>query len=133
MKLKRQSKFHHEVGTSALNDIMFFLLLFFLIVSTVANPQVMQLLLPQADSAQSITKQQVTVSVTDAKQYYIGKREIPFAELEAEIAKEIKDIAEPTVVLRMARDLDIQSMVDVLEIGIRLQVKMILQTSTRDS
>jgi biopolymer transport protein ExbD len=132
MKIKRQSRFHHEVGTSAMNDIMFFLLLFFLIVSTVANPQVMQLLLPRANSSESITKQQVNLSVTGDKLYYIGKREVPFENLESELAKEIKNMTEPTIVLRVDRTLDIQSMVDVLELGMKLRVKIVLQTSTRD-
>jgi biopolymer transport protein ExbD len=132
MKLKRQSRFHHEVGTSALNDIMFFLLLFFLIVSTVANPQVMQLLLPRANSSESITKQQVNLSVTADKQYYIGKRAIPFEELEIELGKELKAMNEPTVILRVDRTLDIQSMVDVLEIGMKLRVKIVLQTNTQN-
>jgi biopolymer transport protein ExbD len=132
MKLKRQSRFHHEVGTSAMNDIMFFLLLFFLIVSTVANPQVMQLLLPRANSSESITKQQVNLSVTADKLYYIGKKEVPFENLESELGKEIKNMTEPTIVLRVDRTLDIQSMVDVLEIGMKLRVKIVLQTSTKD-
>ena len=50
MKLKRLKRFHVEVATSSLNDIMFFLLLFFLIISTLANPNVLKLMLPQASN-----------------------------------------------------------------------------------
>ncbi|MFZ4800138.1 MAG: biopolymer transporter ExbD, partial [Bacteroidia bacterium] len=46
MKLRRKKRFEAEVATSSLNDIMFFLLLFFLIISTIANPNVIKVLLP---------------------------------------------------------------------------------------
>lgn len=129
MKLKRQSKFHHEVSTGALNDIMFFLLLFFLIVATVANPQVIKLTLPKAGEGGRVTKAPVTLSVTKEKQYFIGKSEVPFDNLEAALRSELGDVSEPTVVLRLDRDLDVQSMVEVLELGMRMQVRMVLQTS----
>jgi len=131
MKLKKHSKFHHEVGTSAMSDIMFFLMLFFLIVSTVASPQVMQLLLPEANSANKMSKESINVTVNDLKEYSIGNRRVQFADLEGELAKEIVGLNDPTIVLRVSRELDVQSMVDVLEIGLRLRVKIVLQTSTR--
>ncbi|MFN8395809.1 MAG: biopolymer transporter ExbD [Bacteroidia bacterium] len=130
MKLKRQSKFHHEVSTGALNDIMFFLLLFFLIVATVANPQVIKLTLPKSGSPdKNLTKQPVTLSVTADKKYYIAKNEVAFDNLEEELQSAIGDVPDPTVVLRLDRDLDVQSMVEVLELGMRMQVRMVLQTS----
>ena len=129
MKLKRQSKFHHEVSTGALNDIMFFLLLFFLIVATVANPQVIKLTLPQAGESGRVTKAPVTLSVNKEKQYFIGKNQVPFDNLEAALRSQLEGVADPTVVLRLDRDLDVQSMVDVLELGMRMQVRMVLQTS----
>ena len=115
-----------------MNDIMFFLLLFFLIVSTMANPQVMQLMLPRANSDETVIKKQVNLSVTAEKRYYIDKREVPFENLEAEIGEAIKAMDDPTIVLRVDRTLDIQSMVDVLELGMKLRVKIVLQTSTKD-
>lgn len=131
MKLKRQSRFHHEVSTAALNDIMFFLLLFFLIVSTVANPQVIKLMLPQADPSGGINKQSLTISVTKDKVYHLGPDVVPFEELEAAIQTKIKDIPDPTIILRVDRELPVQNLVDVMDLGMRLQVKMVLQTSTK--
>ena len=57
MNLKRNRKrFEAEVGASSMSDIMFFLMLFFLIVSTLVNPSVIKLMLPKASSAQSFSK-----------------------------------------------------------------------------
>ncbi len=53
MKIKRKNSFAAEVATSSLNDIMFFLLLFFLIISTITNPNVIKVLLPRSGAAQA--------------------------------------------------------------------------------
>jgi len=54
MKLRRRKREHAEVSTESLNDIMFFLLLFFLIVSTLVNPNVIKLLLPNSKQSKTI-------------------------------------------------------------------------------
>ena len=60
---KRHKGVSAEVHTSAMNDIMFFLLLFFLIASTVTNPNVIKLLLPKSSSGKSVSKKTINVSV----------------------------------------------------------------------
>jgi biopolymer transport protein ExbD len=131
MKIRRNKHFKPEVSTSSLNDIMFFLLLFFLIVSTLANPNVIKLLLPSAKASQNITKQQITISVTENKLYYIDQMQVTLDQIESILQTRIRDIKEPTVVLRFAYDLKIQDLVDVLEIGTRLKVKMVLATDKK--
>lgn len=131
MKIKRNKHFKPEVSTSSLNDIMFFLLLFFLIVSTLSNPNVIKLLLPSAKASQNITKQQITISVTENKLYYIDNKQVTIDQIESILQTRILDIAEPTVVLRFAYDLKVQDLVDILEIGTRLKVKMVLATTKK--
>jgi biopolymer transport protein ExbD len=131
MKIRRNRHFRPEVSTSSLNDIMFFLLLFFLIVSTLANPNVIKLLLPASNAAQNINKQQVTVSVTENKDYFIDNKQVPLAQIESILKTRLQGIDEPTVVLRFAQNLTVQDLVDVLEIGTRMQVKMVLATTKK--
>lgn len=133
MDLRRTKHFKPEVSTSSLNDIMFFLLLFFLIVSTLANPNVIKLLLPSSDAAQNINKQQVTISVTEDKLYFIDNRQVSINEIETVLRARLKDVQEPTVVLRFAYNLSVQDLVDVLEIGTKLKVKMVLATTKKES
>ncbi len=128
MKLKRNRKFHAEVATGPLNDIMFFLMLFFLIVSTLANPNVIKILLPKSKAAQAITKQPVSLTVTVDKHYFINKREVSFDRLEAELLAEIGSVPEPTVVIRLPKDLQVQDLVDVMQIGAKNHIKMVLAT-----
>ncbi len=129
MKLKRRHKEGAEVSTESLNDIMFFLLLFFLIISTLANPSVIKLTLPNSKSAEQLQKQQVTVEVSADHQYVVNKTPIPFADLENALKIELAKIqSSPTVVLKFDNSLTVQDLADVMQVGYSLGVKMVLAT-----
>lgn len=128
MKIVRKHKFAAEVATSSLNDIMFFLLLFFLIISTVTNPNVIKVLLPQSKASQSLNKQPVILTITENRQFYINKRAVSKTELEDNLVKACAGLAEPTVVLHAASTLTIQDLVDVMQIGADHKIKMVLAT-----
>jgi biopolymer transport protein ExbD len=128
MNIRRNKHFKPEVSTSSLNDIMFFLLLFFLIVSTLANPNVIKVLLPNSRSAQNLNKQQINLTVTADKKYFINQKEVSLGQVETELQNQIKGIENPTIILRFAKDLSVQDLVDVLEIGVRLNLKMVMAT-----
>ena len=129
MIIKRKKHFKPEVSTSSLNDIMFFLLLFFLIVSSLANPNVIKLLLPNSKSAQNLSKQQISISVTKDKKYFIDSHEINFDDIEPLLKARISTLKEPTIILRMEYTLTVQDLADLLEIGTRLKVKMVMATN----
>lgn len=131
MKLRKRLEFKPEVATGSLNDIMFFLLLFFLLVATFANPNVIKLLLPKSASNQSLDKKQITLSITKEKNYYIDKEQIPFNKLEGSLKAIKQKISDVTIVLRTDNSLTIQDLIDVLAIGNKLQIKMILATEKR--
>lgn len=128
MKLKRRHKEGAEVSTESLNDIMFFLLLFFLIISTLANPSVLKLTLPSSKPAEEMQKQQITIEVDANHQYVINKTPISFTQLEDALKYEISKVKEPTVVLKFDNTLSIQDLADVMQIGYSLGVKMVLAT-----
>lgn len=131
MNIKRNKHFKPEVSTSSLNDIMFFLLLFFLIVSTLSNPNVIKLLLPSSKAAQTLSKQQITLSVTKDKKYFIDNQPVSFDQIEPVLKSRIVSIQEPTIILRFEYTLSVQDVVDVLEIGTRLKVKMVMATNKK--
>ncbi len=131
MKLRKRLEFKPEVATGSLNDIMFFLLLFFLLVATFANPNVIKLLLPKSASNQTLDKKQITLSITKEKNYFIDKDQIPFNKLEGSLKVIKQKINDVTIVLRTDNSLTIQDLIDVLAIGNKLQIKMILATEKR--
>ncbi len=128
MKIKRRNHFAAEVSTSSLNDIMFFLLLFFLIISTITNPNVIKVLLPKSAASQALSKQPVILTITEEKQYFVNKRPVSINDLEAELVKACKGLQEPTVVLHAASTLSIQDLVDVMQVGAKQKIKMVLAT-----
>lgn len=131
MKIKRRHEFKPEVATASLNDIMFFLLLFFLIVSTFANPHVIRLFLPKANSSQTIAKKQITLSITRKKLYYIDEKPVLYQDLESELSGIKAILPDVTIVVRADGTLTIQDLVDVLQIGSNLDIKMILATEKK--
>ncbi|MBA4146045.1 MAG: biopolymer transporter ExbD [Azospira oryzae] len=131
MKIRNKKAFHAEVATSSLNDIMFFLLLFFLIVSTVANPNVIKVLLPTSKASQAVSKQPINLTITQDKKYYINKQQVPEQNLESELLKAVQGIPEPTVVIRLPYNLAIQDLVDVMQLGAEHKIKMVLATNKK--
>jgi biopolymer transport protein ExbD len=121
MNIKRKRHFKAEVSTSSLN----------VIVSSLANPNVIKLLLPNSKSAQDLNKQQITISITRDKKYFIDSRQISFNDIEPLLKSRIGSLQEPTVILRLENSLTVQDLVDVLEIGNRLKVKMLMATNKK--
>ncbi len=129
MKIRRKSRFAPEVFTHSLNDIMFFLMLFFLIISTMANPNVIKLMLPQAEAAQRSYTKQMTLSVDADRNYFLDKQPIPVDQLETTLHNTFLNVQERTIVLRLDKSLAVQDLVDVLEIGAKEDIKMVMATA----
>jgi len=129
MAIKRNKRFHVEVATSALSDIMFFLLLFFLIISTLANPNVIKVPLPKSDANEKTNKQHVTLTVTMDKKYYIYKEEVAKDQIEARLVSETAKLKDETVVLRIPKESQVQELVDLLGIGMKNNLKIIIATT----
>jgi biopolymer transport protein ExbD len=98
MAIKRNKRFHAEVATSSLSDIMFFLLLFFLIISTLANPNVIRMTLPKSKTNEKTNKQLITLSVTEEKRFFVDKEEVAFEKLEETLLSKMDASKDQTVV-----------------------------------
>jgi biopolymer transport protein ExbD len=99
MNIRKRLRSHPEVHTGALNDILFILLLFFLIVSTLANPNVIKVSNPKAAS-DTKAKQTVVVTVDKDQQIYIGSKSIVLDSLESELSVFLaKETDKPSVVI----------------------------------
>jgi biopolymer transport protein ExbD len=99
MNIRKRLRSHPEVHTGALNDILFILLLFFLIVSTLANPNVIKVSNPKAAS-DTKAKQTVVVTVDKDQQIFIGSKPIILDSLESELSVFLaKETDKPSVVI----------------------------------
>jgi len=130
MKIERKKYRSAEVYTSSLNDIMFFLLLFFLIVSTMITPAVVRVALPNASAAQNVTiKKTIQLVVTEDLKYYLNNKNVAFDQIEPELGRLLqdkKDNEEFNVILQADKKLSLQDVVDIINIGYKLNVKMVL-------
>ena len=127
--VKRNKRFHAEVATSSLSDIMFFLLLFFLIISTLANPNVIKMTLPKSKTSEKTNKQLISLSVTEDKRFYLDKQEVAFDQLEASLLAQMGDAKDQPVVVRIPFNLQVQDLVDVLQIGVKNKLKFVIATN----
>jgi biopolymer transport protein ExbD len=129
MNLRRRKREIGEVYTASLNDIMFFLLLFFLITSTLATPNVLKLLLPSSKSSTQSIKHPLTISVTGDLQYAVNNTPVSPEQLEETIKAAVKDQTDPTALLKIDKTVQVQNLVDLLDIGNRLKIKMVMATA----
>ncbi|MGQ2982739.1 ExbD/TolR family protein [Flavobacterium sp.] len=133
MRIRRNKRFHAEIAASALSDIMFFLLLFFLIISTLANPNVIKLMLPKARTTATTDKAHTSVSVLvmedETKQYFIDKVPVTYEELESKLAEQVQKTGDNTVIVRFPYNCLAQDMVDLLQVGERLKLKFVIAVS----
>ena len=127
MNLRKRNKATVEVHTSALNDIMFFLMLFFLLASAVVNPQVVKLLLPRSESGQQSNAQKtVTVSIDDQLNYFVEKEPVTLENLKAAVETYQKASPDLTIVLYVARGVSIENTMQVFDVANQLKLKVVL-------
>ena len=114
MEVRRRRPFHDEDAMAAMNDIMFFLMLFFLIIATMSNANIIKILLPKSDTTERMAKQPLTLTVTEDLRYYVNSNEVPANLLESALKQAVARNQDPTVVLRIAKSLTVQDLVDVM-------------------
>ena len=102
MKFRKKQHKESEVFTDSLNDILFILLMFFLIVATLANPNVVNVGLPRG-TKDTKAKQNIMVSIDKDQQYFIGTTKIDKAVFDSVLRDEIRKykayVDTPTVVI----------------------------------
>jgi len=134
MNFRSKRKHEFEVFSNSFSDIMFFLMLFFLIASTMITPGIIKLSLPNTNQSQAMEKPplKVSVSITKDLKYYINDTQVQFSQIEPELLKFKKENKEVFAVLRCDHSIVVQSMVDVLELGNKIGIKMVLATSRKE-
>jgi len=128
-RYRRRHKEGAEVSTESLNDIMFFLMLFFLIVSTLVNPNVIRLSLPNSKSNSSMAKQPIILSVDKDKVIFVNKQQVNIEDLKSKLSSLMTGKENPTIVLRLDQSLSVQDLVNIMQIGNELKIKMVLATA----
>lgn len=123
----RDSSSGDEPHAGALNDILFILLFFFLIIATLANPNVIKLAIPKAKS-DTKAKQTLVVSIDSSQQFFVGTHPVMLdslrSEINASLRKSLTDT--PTIVINAHKKADAESIVAVMRTAQALRVKTVL-------
>lgn len=125
MNIRRKLKPHAEVHTGALNDILFILLLFFLIVSTLANPNVVKVDNPRGKNDTKV-KQSIVVSIDKNRQMYLQQKPISVDSLESELRQLFAGRTDtPVIALNVDTSAYYGDFFKALNVGKRLKAKVV--------
>ncbi|MBS7316987.1 MAG: ExbD/TolR family protein [Candidatus Cryptobacteroides sp.] len=133
MALKRHTKVMSEMGMSSMTDLVFLLLIFFLITSTLVNPNALKLLLPKS-TGQVSAKATVSVSVKDWNDgtytYHLNGSEqwVPFGQVEDELVELLQTEEDPTFSIYADESVPVKEIVALMNIAKRNHYKVILAT-----
>ena len=114
MAIKSRNKRKIDFNSSSMSDLVFLLLIFFMLTSTLVAPNAIKLLLPSSNS-KTMSKQTITVYVDDKNQYYIEERAISEGLLQTEIHAALAGHLEGTVVIRSDKSVAVQYIVNIID------------------
>ncbi|TDI68359.1 MAG: biopolymer transporter ExbD [Bacteroidetes bacterium] len=125
MNLRGRNKISPEFSMSSMTDIVFLLLVFFLLTSPAITPDALDLILPKA-KGKSTNQHNASVSITKDGAYYVNKERVS----EFNIAKELKAVLDgqenPTIIIRAEEGVPIEDAVFVMDIANKNNYKVIL-------
>ena len=130
MQLRRRNKVSSSFNMSSMTDIVFLLLIFFMLTSTLVSPNALKLLLPNSKS-KTLEKQTVSVSITQNLDFYINKNIIPENKIEKELSRILNNQKEPAIILHADKTVDIEHVVKIMDIAYRNKYKIVLATRSK--
>lgn len=135
MGLKKRSKIDASFSMSSMTDIVFLLLIFFMVTSTLIAPNALKLLLPKSNN-QTQAKPLTTISITEDIRYFVNNNgqptQVRFSEIEPYLQRTLEPEEEIYISLHAHKDVPIEEVVKIMNIARRNQYKMILATSPED-
>ena len=127
MALRSRNKVSPDFNMSSMTDIVFLLLIFFMLTSTLVSPNALKLLLPNS-KAKTLEKQTVSVSITKEIDFFINERKVTENNLERELKLLLENKQEAAIILHTDKTVDIEFVVKVMDIAYRNKYKIVLAT-----
>ena len=128
MGLRSRNKVSANFNMSSMTDIVFLLLIFFMLTSTLVSPNALKLLLPSS-KAKTLEKQTISISITKNIDFYINESKVTAASIEQELKLLIKNEKEPAIILHSDKTVAIEHVVKVMDIAYRNKYKIVLATT----
>lgn len=127
MGLRSRNKVSPNFNMSSMTDIVFLLLIFFMLTSTLVSPNAVKVLLPSS-SSREIVRQTVSVSITEDLRFFIEDQEVEFDLIEPMLVEKMGNNPENSIVLRSDKTVPIQEVMKVLNIANEHKFKLVLAT-----
>ena len=128
MALRSRNKVTPNFNMSSMTDIVFLLLIFFMLTSTLVSPNALKLLLPSS-KAKTLEKQTISISITKDIDFYINENKVTAASIEQELKLLINNETEPAIILHTDKTVAIEHVVKVMDIAYRNKYKIVLATT----
>ena len=128
MGLRSRNKVSANFNMSSMTDIVFLLLIFFMLTSTLVSPNALKLLLPSS-KAKTLEKQTISISITKDIDFYINEKKVTAERIEQELKLLIKNEKEPAIILNTDKTVAIEHVVKVMDIAYRNKYKIVLATT----
>jgi biopolymer transport protein ExbD len=125
MNLRGRNKVSAEFNMSSMTDIVFLLLIFFMLTSTMVTTNALDLVLPKAKGKTDSNKN-IAVSINKELQFYIDKEPVSENELESKLLAILANDKTRAIILRAEEGVPIEKAVNVLDIANRNQIKVVL-------
>ena len=125
MNVRGRNKISPEFNMSSMTDIVFLLLIFFMLTSTLVTVNALDILLPKA-SGKTENSKSVAVSITKKLDFYIDRKKVTENEIEQNLTSLLGDQENPTIVLRAEEGVPIEKAVHIMDIANRKKYKVIL-------
>jgi len=125
MNLRGRNKVSAEFNMSSMTDIVFLLLIFFMLTSTMVTTNALDLVLPKAKGKTDSNKN-IAVSINKKLEFFVDKEPVSEAELESKLLSLFTADKEKAIILRAEEGVPIEKAVNVLDIANRNQIKVVL-------
>jgi biopolymer transport protein ExbD len=125
MNIRGRHKITPEFNMSSMTDIVFLLLIFFMLASTLVTTNAIDILLPKA-SGKTENKKSIAVSIQKDLTFYIDQKKVAVQDLESRLINLLKANVSPTIVLRAEKSVPVDQVVKVMDIANRNKFKIIL-------
>ncbi|MFH1319079.1 MAG: biopolymer transporter ExbD [Bacteroidota bacterium] len=131
MALKIRNETSSEFGMASMTDIVFLLLIFFVITSTLVSPNALKVLLPSS-SSKTTGKQTVSVTIKPDLTYYINAKQVESEFIEANLRKLLSGETKPGIILHVEKSVPVEYAVKIMDIANRNKYLLVLATRARD-
>ncbi len=130
MAISSRNKVSISFSSTGMTDVVFNLLIFFMLTSTLVHPTALKLLLPKG-STQTSAKPQTTVSITRDQKYYVEQQPVTLSELENVLKQKLGENPDTYIALHADKTVPFESVVAVLNIAQANNYKLIIATSPK--